>query len=1086
MSEKTIAAGGQPAAGGQDAGQASSSGAHYTMPLTRLDTRRLLERVQLEDLVGKAGGKLHRSGHELRGACPLHGGDNRTAFAVYEGDDGLHHWRCYSNCNAGGNALDFVIRWKGMDFLEAVKFLAEFTGVDLHDIGFTPEAAQREVERRKRSDVMDEATRYFSACLAEHEGAQAYLRGRGLTPEIILKAGWGFSDSGPGLLRHLHQRNFDLALAYELGVLRRDGQDFTANSEGKQASPDGYIVIPHQVGGHAVYFSARAITLPEQMPDRNDKSRNLPGDRQLYWALVPGDNELVIVEGQMDAETLRQWGRSAVALCGLGKLPDSDLPRLQAKRRVYLALDRDDLKPGATRLDKEKAQAKWQIAAERLCGQVGPLTLVVASLPAKDFNELLQLDNFGPEQLAEVLKKAIPWIEMQIDRLKQADPIDLDSQLRHVAAMLPGLPDTLRNRYLRQVEKAANLSRREILALVNNPGAAPAEPVDSVFADVRDGQLCFMGEPLGNFHAHITHEQAVDDGLHAPCVRYTISGKLANNLPLPTVQVDARDFARLDWIPGHWGMRPIINLPPGKQHLLARAIQEVSLASVIQERVYTYTGWTEMNGKRGFLTASGLLTADGMDASVRVDLGENNFSLYTLPKPPTEREAMLQAVRASIEVLHIGPRHVTAPVWAAMFAAPLTSLRSLNSVMSVYGSTQSGKSTLAHLALAHFGGGFIQGRDYRAPIDWISTPTALEGAMFTTKDAPLVIDDFAPQFTSAPEARSMHRKAHYVVRSVGNRSSRGRAMADLSQQTTRIPRGLVLMTAENPLFGQSIVGRMLYIEVRPGDVLPDAQRGDPPNERLNALQPLAQQGLLAQAMALYVQYLARNWERVAASFPEMVDAASDSARKEGKLQNRLPDAFGVLNAAQLVALRCFQDLGLLDGAEAGRLAEENREALLGMISSQAERVADESPVRKFFVALASLLERRKVYLAPRTQKVEYIPPAGADQIGYFDASDPTLVYLRSETCLAAAKRFWRDLDENLDVMPDALRRQLSQVAGLLPQTDKRQVEPLVYCGGVNQRVLVVNAQQVESIYSAALVNPPSNPKPNLQADSPEE
>jgi DNA polymerase-1 len=171
-------------------------------------------------------------------------------------------------------------------------------------------------------------------------------------------------------------------------------------------------------------------------------------------------------------------------------------------------------------------------------------------------------------------------------------------------------------------------------------------------------------------------------------------------------------------------------------------------------------------------------------------------------------------VNATLDFLRVGPRRVTAPLWAAMYAAPLTIFRSLNAVITVYGTTQSGKSTLTHLAQTHFGAGFIQGRDYHAPIDWTSTVTAIEGAMFTSKDAPIIIDDFAPQFASLSEARDMHRKASLVVRSVGNRSARGRARADLSQQTSRFPRGLVMMTAENPLVGQSIVGRMVYVPIR--------------------------------------------------------------------------------------------------------------------------------------------------------------------------------------------------------------------------------------------------------------------------------
>jgi hypothetical protein len=457
-----------------------------------------------------------------------------------------------------------------------------------------------------------------------------------------------------------------------------------------------------------------------------------------------------------------------------------------------------------------------------------------------------------------------------------------------------------------------------------------------------------------------------------------------------------------------------------------------------------------------------------LNDQVRVDLGVNNLRHYAMPKDVVDPE---EAVRATLEFLALGPRKVTAPLWAAMYAAPLTALRPLNAVLSVYGTTQSGKSTLAHLALTHFGTGFVQGRDYHAPIDWTSTVTAIEAAMFQAKDVPLVIDDFAPQFSSMAEARVMHKKAHHVVRSVGNRSARGRSRADLSQQNTRIPRGLVIMTAENPLIGQSIVGRMLYVGVEPGDILPKAGAQNEADDKLTMLQSKAQQGLLAQAMSLYIKYLAENWERIVNEYPALVDKAAQLARQGGNLQNRLPDAYAVLSAAQQLALRCFEDLQLISFADVDRLTAENDSALLAIIQSQAEQVAAESPVRKFFTAISSSLQERKAYLAPRTQDEEYQSPPTAALIGYYEPmGEQATVYLRTEASLTRAKEFWRGLDENLDIMPDALRRQLSQIPNLLVSSGGRQVEVLKYCGNSNQRVLEVNLKEVERLYDVTLIN----------------
>ncbi|CAG1014599.1 DNA primase [Anaerolineales bacterium] len=1058
MHTKQNAAGRKPAASKEEQ-YVLKDRAHHTTKFSRLDLSVVLSKVMLDELAGQAGAKLHRSGGELRGNCPLHKGDNPTAFSVYTDPSGLQRWRCYTKCDAGGDAIDFIQRWQGLDFMGAVKYLAEIANLDLKDLGFDPQAVQLEMEHRKRSDLLDEAARYFAAQLWSETGepARTYLLGRGFTENTLREAGWGYCRSDRGLLEHLQKAGADVSLAKELGLVRAGGLDFTANGNGANASPDGYIVYPHTWNGKTVYFSARAM----KPVDPDDKSRNLPGERQIYWALVYGDPNLIVVEGQSDAESLRQLGRSALALCGVGNLPLGEIERVQKRRVVYLALDNDLHKTKLSSMEQDKIRKRKAVVTRRLCEALGPLTMVAPDLPVKDLNEWLQ-NGLTLQTLEKHLSASKPWLDMLIDQSRSVSPMELEESLNLIARYLSILPDGLQSRYLAQVEKKLSINRRDIRRLMNQH----EDDNGSLYSEIREHRLQFMGDPLGNFWARISHELMVDDGLNPPTVRYSIEGGLASGQSLQSIQVEARAFGKLDWIPDNWGMRPIITLPPGRSYLLARAIQEVSMETVQRERLYTFTGWHECDGERGFLSASGWLGTSGLNDQVRVDLGTNNLRHYALPKGEINRE---EAVRATLEFLQLGPRKVTAPLWAAMYAAPLTSLRPLNAVLSIYGTTQSGKSTLAHLALTHFGTGFIQGRDYHAPIDWTSTVTAIESAMFHAKDMPLVIDDFAPQFSSVAEARSMHKKAHHVVRSVGNRSARGRSRADLSQQNTRFPRGLVIMTAENPLIGQSIVGRMLYVGVEPGDILPAVGVSASAEDKLTKLQGKAQQGLLAQAMTLYLGYLTENWERIASEHPALVDKAAQTARQAGNLQNRLPDAYAVLAASQELALRCFEEMQLISWTDADQLIRENNIALLTIIQNQAEQVAAESPVRKFFTAVASLMVEGKVYLAPRTQMDGFQPPFSADQIGYFDPGlQQKMIYLRTETSLAHAKEFWRMLDENLDIMPDALRRQLRQIPGLLTQMGERQVEVTKFCGGSNQRVLVVDLERIEQLYGITL------------------
>ncbi len=60
--------------------------------------------------------KLHRNGDTLTGPCPIHGGDNETAFRV---SISKNCWNCFSRCGGGGNVLDFVARKEGVSVLRA-------------------------------------------------------------------------------------------------------------------------------------------------------------------------------------------------------------------------------------------------------------------------------------------------------------------------------------------------------------------------------------------------------------------------------------------------------------------------------------------------------------------------------------------------------------------------------------------------------------------------------------------------------------------------------------------------------------------------------------------------------------------------------------------------------------------------------------------------------------------------------------------------------------------------------------------------------------------------------------------------------
>lgn len=151
----------------------------------------LVERVDIADVVGGRV-QLKKAGGNQMGLCPFH--DEKTpSFHVYA--DG--HYHCFG-CGAHGTTLGFLMEMDGLTFPEAVESLAAFAGVEVP----REQSARRADGREKTAplyDVLAAADEQFRGWLRRHaEGpaAAAYLKGRGVSGEIVRQFGIGLAPSG--------------------------------------------------------------------------------------------------------------------------------------------------------------------------------------------------------------------------------------------------------------------------------------------------------------------------------------------------------------------------------------------------------------------------------------------------------------------------------------------------------------------------------------------------------------------------------------------------------------------------------------------------------------------------------------------------------------------------------------------------------------------------------------------------------------------------------------------------------------------------------------------------------------------------
>jgi hypothetical protein len=380
----------------------------------------------------------------------------------------------------------------------------------------------------------------------------------------------------------------------------------------------------------------------------------------------------------------------------------------------------------------------------------------------------------------------------------------------------------------------------------------------------RRGELVWL--PLSNFEVRIVADVEHDDGIDVTRMlelEATIGGRKLS------LRITPSDFSAMTWPIARVGPGAIVEPAHGARERLRAAIQWLS-TTVEKKLVFAHTGWRQVDGKDVFFHAGGALGELGPVSDVTIALPEN-LKLFVLP---TECPDPQRAIAASLAVRRVAPDRITIPLLGSVYRAVIGGA---DFALHLSGETGSQKSELAALAQQHFG---RQMTARHLPESWSSTGNALEAIASAAKDVVLVVDDFVPQGSAVDRAR-LNAMADRVIRAQGNGSGRARLRSNGAIVRPRPPRGLVLSTGEEIPAGVSLRARMLIVELAPGQV---------DLERLTRSQHDAADGLLAEAMALFIRWLAPRLAEVRSSLDRIIDERramifSSHARGDGPRAN---------------------------------------------------------------------------------------------------------------------------------------------------------------------------------------------------------
>ena len=338
--------------------------------------------------------------------------------------------------------VDYVIKRDGVEFIQAVKTLADVVGLQLPKGEFNQESYQR---YKDRATLLEDCNSYFIYCLENSTGAdeiKAYLSSRGYSDEDVKAMELGYIPSQDKLYEYLTEtKNYNKNLVDEVVKLN------------KGIGSTHRLTIPYRSGGSVKGFKFRTVG------DHKPRYLNSTGLDRLggFFNLsgIKGDKDVVIVEGELDSLSATAKGvDNIVATGGSSIAPEQVKDAIKRGAKSFtLCFDKEP--------NKEEETAKRITSAIEVILGEGVNRVYIVTLPdlgggKTDPDRLIK--ESGVEAFREALRGALPYYEYKlqetlnkygkIEEERGLQPKDIDRLLDEVVETASQIPDaTDRDRY---------------------------------------------------------------------------------------------------------------------------------------------------------------------------------------------------------------------------------------------------------------------------------------------------------------------------------------------------------------------------------------------------------------------------------------------------------------------------------------------------------------------------------------------------------------------------------------------------------------------------------------------------------------
>lgn len=409
--------------------------------------------------------KLRKNGRDYTGLCPFHK-EKSPSFHVNQEKQLFH---CFG-CGVGGNLVQFVMRAEGLDFVEALKLMADRAGIILPEDD-SPIDSKLYQKKKRILDINKTAARFYYETLTKSEPGRAgleYLKKRAIDAKTITKFGLGYAPDGfDALKKYMNKLGFSDSELLDSGLL------VSRNGKAVDKFRRRVIFPIIDLRGNVIAFGGRIIDASEKDGYKPPKYLNSPDTPvfnkgknlfSLNLAKKESQERCILCEGYMDVISVYKSGVTNITAT-LGTALTEEQAKLLMKYtdEILLCYDSDEAGQAATK------------RAIEIITSVGGKCRIMQLTGAKDPDEYINKN--GAAKFREVMDKSIASTDYLINGIRKKYNLDTTDGkalfVEETSNLLAKIPNAIEaDAYIKRISDETEISKDAIYSEIRKHKSA--------------------------------------------------------------------------------------------------------------------------------------------------------------------------------------------------------------------------------------------------------------------------------------------------------------------------------------------------------------------------------------------------------------------------------------------------------------------------------------------------------------------------------------------------------------------------------------------------------------------------------------